>query len=178
MRMWQVLLAVTVWVVAASSVAEEVAYIRDEVRVNLRAGPGLQYKILAMLESGDRVVSLATQPDWVQVRTQAGTVGWVPAGLVGAEPPARVRLPQIEAMLAQAQERLRELEGIAEAERSATQRLEEQQARIEELTAHNDRLSSSAAWKTLLAGAGIGLAGMAIGAALSRGSSSTRRIKL
>jgi len=51
---------------------------------NLRGGPGLNYPVLAVLLEGARLKVEARSPDsgWLQVRTEAGQVGWVARDLL------------------------------------------------------------------------------------------------
>ena len=56
-------------------------FIRGE-RVNLRAGPSLDEEILAVLKHGTPVFPELIDSDWVLVRTTAGPLGWVHAGLL------------------------------------------------------------------------------------------------
>ena len=68
-------------------------YVRDELRINMRTGPGTQYRILKALASGDKVSRLDSSGDWIQVRTPEGLEGWVPGGYLSPEPPASLALP-------------------------------------------------------------------------------------
>lgn len=52
---------------------------------NLRDGPGLEFKVLATLPSGTRLVGLSRKDQWVRVRDEKGVAGWVFKALV-AEP--------------------------------------------------------------------------------------------
>lgn len=57
--------------------AEGVRYITDELRVNLRAGPGTDYKILQTLKSRYKVTLLEVEGSWSRIDFQ-GSTGWVP----------------------------------------------------------------------------------------------------
>ena len=51
---------------------------------NLREGPGLEFKVLATLPSGTRLVGLSRKDQWVRVRDEKGVAGWVFEALVSA----------------------------------------------------------------------------------------------
>jgi N-acetylmuramoyl-L-alanine amidase len=47
------------------------------VYVNLREGPGIQYKIIGRAYMKNTFELLAENPDWLRVRLENGTVGWM-----------------------------------------------------------------------------------------------------
>ncbi len=49
---------------------------------NLRSGPGAHHRLVAKLARGEVVRTVTTQRQWVQVRTEAGVLGWVARSLV------------------------------------------------------------------------------------------------
>ena len=51
---------------------------------NLREGPGLEFKVLATLPSGTKLVGLSRKEQWVRVRDERGLAGWVFKALVAA----------------------------------------------------------------------------------------------
>ena len=81
---------------ALSVAAQERAYVRDEIRVNMRAGPGLQFRILRVLTSGEVVRRLAERDDWVQVAIPGGPDGWIESGYITTQvPPSVVLRPPV-----------------------------------------------------------------------------------
>jgi SH3 domain protein len=154
-------------------------YVRDEVYVHLRAGPGLQYKILKMLKSGDSVTRLSETDEWIQAQTGEGDVGWMPTGYLSAEPPPSVAMPQVQAQLAQAQARIDELEKKIAAQGQAMDELQALRERSSALESDNARLSVAATWKNMATGVGILLLGALIGLVIPRGGNVSRtRLKL
>ncbi len=154
-------------------------WVRDEIRVNMRTGPGLQFRILKVLVSGDRVQRIGTSSDWVHVRTSEGKDGWVPDGYVVREQPASIRLPAAETKLAEAEAKISALDSQLTEQTQAITELDELRAGNERLTTENIQLSGSSWWKVLVAGATTVLVGMVIGALVPRGGSQrARRIKL
>ena len=152
-------------------------YIGGDVRVYLRAGPGLEFRILKILGMGSPAQKLSSEGEWVQVRVE-GVDGWVPAGNVSNEEPPNVALPKVREKLVAAEARSAELE----------QKLTQQTAQLEELATLKDRnrvleedasrADSTARWKTLATGSAITLVGMLIGLLAPRGSGTRSRLKL
>jgi SH3 domain protein len=92
--------------VAAVPVAAETRYVTDRLEVTLRAGESTRYKILKMLPSGTplEVLGVNSTSDYARVRTPEGTLGFVPADQLQAEPAARDRLAVVEAQLKELQQ--------------------------------------------------------------------------
>ena len=153
-------------------------FVDGEVRVYLRAGPGLEFRILKILPEGATAQKLgAAEGEWVRVRV-ADQEGWIPVGNVSAEEPPAVALPRVREKLTSAEGKMGELE----------QKLTQQTAQLEELAALRERnrvleddasrASSTARWKTLAAGSAITLVGILIGLIAPRGSGTRSRLKL
>jgi SH3 domain protein len=154
-------------------------YVRDEIRINMRTGPGLQYRILKSLASGDRVSRLGATGDWIHVRTPEGVEGWVPSGYLSQAPPASLALPAARSELESARSTIGELEQRLAAQAASLGELEALRARAEELGTENLRLSVSTRWKDYLAGAGLLAVGVLVGLAIPRsGGARGRKIKL
>ena len=93
------LLIATVLVVSglpATSLAER-AWVKDEVRLNIRTGPGVEYRIRGAVKTGDSFEVLSRTEGWTEVRGRDALQGWIPAGYLQAEAPARIRLERHEA---------------------------------------------------------------------------------
>ncbi|MGE0081958.1 MAG: TIGR04211 family SH3 domain-containing protein [Thiohalomonadaceae bacterium] len=84
--------------------AEEFMYIDDKLTVTLRTGQGNQFKILRVLESGERVEILERDGDYVRVRGPKGMEGWMRAQYLTDQPIARDRLVVAEQKIAALQE--------------------------------------------------------------------------
>lgn len=178
MRSLAVIPALLIAIAAVTVGAQQRAYIRDEIRVNMRAGPGLQYRILRVLSSGELVEQLDEREDWVQVKiSPVGPEGWIESGYVSPDPPASVTLPQVRDQLTHAEARARELEKKLTVQTDAMDELEQLRARNEGLEAKNTDLAFASGWKDMATGALIIVVGMVIGL-LVRGASRDRKIKL
>jgi uncharacterized protein YgiM (DUF1202 family) len=167
---WLLLLASAAHVAAAD-------YIDGEVRAHLRAGPGLEFRIMKILPAGSVVQTLGREGDWIRVRA-ADLEGWVPNGYVSNDEPATLQLPRVREKLVTAEGRISQLD----------QKLVEQTAQLEELAmlkernrvleADASRANATARWKSLTAGAGIVLVGILIGLLAPRGGGTRSRLKL
>ena len=87
-------------VVLPAAAQAEQAWIRDEVRVHKRTGPGTKYRILGTVKTGESYEVLSRGDGWTQIRG-GGETAWIPAGYLQSETPARVQLEQFQAESAQ-----------------------------------------------------------------------------
>jgi uncharacterized protein YgiM (DUF1202 family) len=176
-------LAMAITATFADRVRAETAWVKDEVRINLRSGPGTQYRILQGIGTGDRVDILKRGEGWTQVRAGEGE-GWIPEGFLQAEPPAAVRLERLEAQTSDVRatiEELTEKAGALEAENAElAERAGTQEGEIALLTHENVELKAGARWPEWITGAGILAVGMLMGAILQSisGRRSRPRIRL
>lgn len=165
--------------------AEERAWVRSEIRLNVRSGPGTKYRILGGVATGDGLVVLSRGDGWTQVRLEDDVTGWIPEGYLKADPPPTVRLAQLETEVASLRERLgattEESEKLRVSNESLSSTDGAQRAEIDRLILDNTKLRAGARYPELIAGASILLAGMILGAMLHRSSSNRRpssRIRL
>jgi SH3 domain protein len=176
----QAVLAIALF--AAARAHAETSWVDDQVRLNLRTGPGSQFRIVGSVETGDSVEILSRGDGWIEVRSE-GKSGWVPDGFLKNEPPAVVKLARIQSETAELRSRSGALDEEATKLRSEnaqiTARESEQRAELERLTRDNMELRAGARWPEWIAGACILAVGMALGALL-RGSArrQTPRIRL
>ena len=161
----------------ATVASAEAAWVRGEVRLNLRTEPGTQFRIIGGVVTGDAVTVVGRTEGWTQVRTSEGKRGWIPAGYLEAEPPPTVKLGQLtdevtslRAQLDSSQARTAELEtsNTTLADRDGGQRAE-----IDRLKVENTELRASKRWPEWITGASVLAAGMLLGAILHRNA--TRR---
>lgn len=171
-----------IWLASGTGVAAaEQAWVGGEVRLNLRAGPGTQYRILDVAQTGDAVTILERGEGWTKVSGTDGKEGWIPAGYLSSEPPAQVRLARLTQELEELRSRVEKLTREAAELRAQNQELtardEEQRASIRELTEENLHLKAGERWPYLIAGASILAGGMLLGALL-RASSGRRQPRI
>jgi uncharacterized protein YgiM (DUF1202 family) len=168
----------------AGAASAQTAWVRGESRLNVRTGPGPDYRIIEMVKDDDPVTVVRKQADWTRVKTAAGNDGWVPTNFLTADAPPAVRVGQLESEAQTLRERVAALEsengklstGHAELMSSTSERAEE----CDRLESENKDLKAGQRWPFMMTGAGILasglLAGMFFGRAGARRSS--RRLRL
>jgi SH3 domain protein len=162
----------------AAAAAAETAWVRGEVRLNLRTGPGTQYRILGVVTTGDEVKIIDRANDWTKVewKKPEGDVeqGWIPEGYLRPEPPPTIRLERAESRVGTLEEELanlsRETEKLRADNEILTSQDGEQQSEIQQLTMENMELRAGARYPEWITGASIFAAGMVLGAWLHRNS--------
>ena len=157
--------------------AQGIGWVRGEIRLNLRAGAGTQYKILGAIETGDQMKVLSRGENWTRVETSEGKVGWIPAGYLETEPPPTLRLEQLETETASLRTELERIRSEASQLRESNATLAAtdsgQREEIEALKIENFELRAGGTTQKWLTGAAILGVGMIVGAVLHRNS--TRR---
>jgi len=175
--------AASIWGAAGVAHAER-AWVKDEVQINLRTGAGTSYRILGMLRTGDAVEVLSHGDGWTQVKPDSEPEGWIPAGFLQSDPPARVGLSRAQSEARELRSRVEGLEKTSAKLRTENEEIaardEEQREEITRLTRENLELRAGARWPEWITGAGIVAAGMALGAIIQRSSGRRRapRIRL
>jgi len=152
-------------------------YIDGEVRAHLRAGPGLEFRIMKILPAGTAVQVLGREGDWIRVR-QADLEGWIPNGYVSNEEPATALLPRVREKLVSAEGKITELDQKLVAQTAQLEELATLRERNRVLESDAARANANARWKSLTAGAGIVLVGILIGLIAPRGGGTRSRLKL
>jgi len=80
----------------ASVVQAETMYVRDILKITMRAGRGVEYKILEVLESGQEVEVLSIDDEWANVRLQNEKEGWVSGKYLTSEKTSSLVLKKIQ----------------------------------------------------------------------------------
>ena len=169
---------------AATPAAGEQAWVKDYHRLNLRSGPGTEFRIKGAVETGNEVVILERGNRWTRVQVLDVGEGWIPQGYLQSVAPARVRLKTIEEQA----DTLRAEVGTlsATASRLEAENLElrdrdtEQSSRLGELSRENVVLRAGARWPHWITGAGILSVGLLAGVVIHSlsGRRSRPRIRL
>jgi uncharacterized protein YgiM (DUF1202 family) len=161
-------------VVPSGFVHAESGWVKDELRLNLRSGPGTQYRIIGVIKTGDSAQILDRGDGWTKVRMNGVDEGWLPAGYLQPDPPARIALSRSQARTSELEAALSALTGETQELRSTNSSLSEtdegQKSEIEHLTRENLELRAGARWPEWIAGACLLSAGMIVGAILHRNS--------
>lgn len=77
--------------------AAETVYVQDYLRLSVRSTPSSSGASVGAVGTGDALTVLATEGDYVKVRTAEGLEGWVSKGYVSEEKPARLQLEELRA---------------------------------------------------------------------------------
>jgi hypothetical protein len=126
-------LAALLLALPASTGMAATAYVSDELVLGVYAEENNQGQRLATLHSGASVETLSQSADFTQVRLADGTTGWVKSAFLTANPPAVVRVKQLEEELDRSRATtpaLAEAAARAEVER-LKQQLAAQQSRLD-----------------------------------------------
>ena len=86
------LAALALSLAGAGAVAQDERYVTDQLRLEMRTGPGTSNRIVRMLDSGTRVAVRAEQDGWSRIALPDGGEGWILSRYLMAEEPARARL--------------------------------------------------------------------------------------
>jgi SH3 domain protein len=152
---------------AATFARAETAWIKDEVRLNLRTGPGVQYRIMGVVKTNESVEVLARGEGWTQIRIRGQEEGWIPVGYLQPTPPAAVLLVRAEEEVETLRQQLTAVTSEAAALRETNDTLSgrdgEQRQSIEQLSRENLELRAGARWPEWITGACILAGGMLMG---------------
>ncbi len=105
-----VLLLLAASLLAGSALAEEeeTRYVTDTLRLRLYSEPDGASTTLRTLKSGDALTVLETRGRYARVRTEAGEEGWVKRTYLVKEPPAALRLAELQQQIEALQKQLAE----------------------------------------------------------------------
>jgi SH3 domain protein len=173
--------ALSALLVAFSASAER-TWVGCKVPLNLRSGPGNQFRILRQVKGGDSVHLLERGGNWTKIRTAGGEEGWIAAGYLDPVPPPTLRLEELETEVEDLRNSLEKTKTEASSLRQRSEELaandSEQKTEIERLTKENYRLHAGERWAEWITGALVLSTGMVLGALLSRLSSRRHRQRL
>lgn len=157
--------------------AANIGWVRGNIRLNLRAGAGTEFKIIAGVETGDELRVLSTGESWTRVETSDGQIGFIPAGYLETEPPPTLRLAMLETETTTLKAELDETQNEAARLRESNATLgatdSGQREEIEALKIDNYELRAGTRYQEWITGALILTLGMLVGAVLHRNA--TRR---
>ena len=118
----------------ALSLADTV-YISDITKINMRSGMGTDYRIIAMLDTGQTVELLEQTDGWARIRVDGGKEGWVLSRMLTTQEPCARVLGRAQSQLKEAQEEL-----VTLSEENA--RLKEENALLTDETTQNNQVAS------------------------------------
>ena len=95
------------------SFAAKSVYVVEKTKVNLRSGPGYEFKIISLLSSGKELVVLEEREDWYKIRLKNDTsnkkMGWILKALVKEEKPMAMQIVDLKNSQAGLKEQLNQL---------------------------------------------------------------------
>jgi len=142
------------------------AWVKGEVRLNLRTGPSNEYRIIGEVQTGDRLEVLELGSSWTRVRA-GDKEGWIPEGYLQDVPTPGVLLGETQAKAAELRAQVESLGAetakLKQENSSISERDTQQRSEIETLTRENLELKAGARWPEWITGAGILTAGMVMG---------------
>lgn len=167
----------------AGSARAEDSWVKEEVHLNLRTGPGTEFRILEALKTGDAVQLIERTDGWTRVR-HGEQEGWVPEGYLQTTPPAVVRLTELESEADALRQQLSALNaetaGLRQTSADLTAREAKQAADVERLRRENAAFRTGARWPEWFAGSALLSMGMLLGALVRSvgGRPRARRVRL
>ena len=74
----------------------ETVYVKGVMKITMRTGPGVEHKIVAMVESGDTLEVIEFNSDWSRGRNTNGKEGWVLTRYVTSDVPVTLLAVTLE----------------------------------------------------------------------------------
>ena len=97
--MKKVIIVLVITALWSASAFAETRYVSDRLEITVRAGAGNEYRIIRMLNSGQRVEIVEPGDDWSRVRIPGGQEGWTLTRFLQSDPPARQTVQTLTARL-------------------------------------------------------------------------------
>lgn len=139
-----VILMCAIFLLVAVNVRADTRYVSDITEITMRLGPGVDFRVIKTLNSGDTVTAITSKKGWTKVRTESGETGWVVSRYLTAEKPASVVANELKGSLAP----LRNQVATLKAEND--QLTKEKQALQEQLdTARSEQTKATTAYDNL-----------------------------
>ncbi|MDO6459110.1 TIGR04211 family SH3 domain-containing protein [Granulosicoccaceae sp. 1_MG-2023] len=125
----------------AATVQAETIYVSDRLEASLRRGAGLEFKVIKMVRSGDRLEVLERDraKGYTKVRASNGTEGWILTRYLMNETAARDRLAatveentQLRSTIEELQNKIAELEETSTSQAAQIDTLQTDKATLDE----------------------------------------------
>ena len=153
--------------------AQEV-YVKDTLRVGVRDTPGNSSAPFSVVTTGMKLSILERSGDFIKVKLPSGTEGWIKATYVSDEPPATIKLEELQQQFQEIQTGLKEQEQRARAAdlnnknlnaeiEQLKQKNAELRVQLEQELESQDSATYAYLWKILILLA-MGVGGFAVGA--------------
>jgi SH3 domain protein len=133
----------------ATAIHAETMYISDNLKITLRSGPSTENKILALLESGQKVEVINSGNEWTQVRQANGKEGWVLSRYLTPNPTHNLMLESLESkhknLMTQAAALLEENNQLKAERSKLSAQLETTEKQMQKTSSEYETLKSEAA---------------------------------
>ncbi|PAU86565.1 peptide-binding protein [Pseudomonas sp. WN033] len=122
--------------------SDNTRWVSDSLSTYVRSGPTDGYRIVGTLQSGQRVELVTSQGNYSQVRSESGSLVWIPSADLQEVPGQAERLPQLEQRVAELSAELGSINETWETRVQGMQEtLDSRKALIEELEAMRSALN-------------------------------------
>ncbi len=71
-------------------------YVSEFTEITLRTGPGIDYKVIAMVKTGEKIEVIEPGGDWSKVRSEGEKTGWILSRFISSEIPSSIALERLE----------------------------------------------------------------------------------
>ncbi len=143
-----VFLGIILMCFSANGFAESM-YVTDQLKLTLRSGPSTEHKILAVVESGQKVEMLEPGDDWSLVRNANGKERYVLSRYLKSEPTHNIRLEQLQskhkALMQQSATLLEENTRFRSENKKLTSTLDKNEKALQKLRLDYDKLKAGSA---------------------------------
>jgi len=124
----------------------ETLFISDSVRMPLRSGPGMDYRIIDMVNAGQKVESLEKREDWNRVQVLDGKEGWMSTRHLTTDPPSILLVEALRRENTSQKEKLADLSStntrLSGEVKQFTKELEETRAELAALKSEHEALKT------------------------------------
>jgi len=79
---------------SATCLAQEM-YVGNITKLNLRSGKGTKYRVVQILDSGEKVTVISTADKWTKISTIDGNQGWVVSKYLTSQKPANLKIEDL-----------------------------------------------------------------------------------
>ncbi len=169
---WVLIAALSANLAAEVALAQETAWVDGGKSLRLRSGPGMDQKIVGLVEPRERLTILTENEGWTRVQLPDGSEGWTASSELTTVPPPAVQAAALQLDLEDLRQRLGASEEETDRLREETERLTLHEAELKAHAADLEhelvRLEATQRWQERLAGATIAIVGALIGAIFAR----------
>ncbi|MDY6863111.1 MAG: TIGR04211 family SH3 domain-containing protein [Thermodesulfobacteriota bacterium] len=133
-----IIISITVFIlsslVLSPSSFGETWYVKDQLKLTIRAGEGTQYRILGLLSSGDSVEVIEIKDGWAEIRLGEDKKGWVLARYLSKSIPKTAKYNEMEIKIKDQSVKLKQLKTERDELKKENKDLKEQLLKEKEKT--------------------------------------------